>query len=125
MEKKYFKSRTSKAPLSGAVLAGGTLYISGLLGVDPASGQMVEGGVERQTEQVMKNLGDVLAEAGMGYDDVVKTMIYVLDTVDVPAVNQIYNVYWGENKPARTCVQAAFANTLARVEIEAIAVKSL
>ena len=123
MEKKYFKSNTSKAPLSGAVLVGNTLYISGQLGVDPATGKMAEGGIAAQTDQAMKNLGDILAKAGFGYKDVVKTMVWVLDVVDVPKLNEVYDGYWGEDKPGRSCVQAAFANRQALVEIEAIAVK--
>ncbi len=122
MAKQYFKSATSKNPLSGAVLAGNTLYISGQLGIDPATGQMQEGD-EAQTRQVMENLKAQVEAAGMCLSDIVKTMIYVAADTDTKAVNTVYASYFAENYPARSLVRAAFPNTAVKVEIEAIAVK--
>ncbi len=122
MKKQYYKSATSKSPLSGAVLAGDTLYISGQLGIDPATGIMQEG-TAAQAEQAMRNLKNQLAQADMTFDDVVKTLIFVRDTADVAAVNQAYAAYFGEDKPARSLVKVEFPNPKALVEIEAVAVR--
>ena len=121
MSKKYYRSATSKSPLSGAVLAGNTLYVSGQLGIDPSNGKMQEGD-RAQTLQAMENLSAQLAQAGMTLEDVVKTMIYVAADTNVAEVNEAYASYFGENLPARSLVRAAFPNTAAKVEIEAIAV---
>lgn len=122
MEKTYFKSATSKNPLSGAVLAGNTLYVSGQLGICPADGQMAEGDAA-QAEQVMKNLRAQVEGAGFTMADIVKTTVYVAEETDTRIVNQVYASFFEENYPARLLIRAAFPNPAVRVEVEAIAVR--
>lgn len=122
MEKKFFKSATSRNPLSGAVLAGDTLYVSGQLGIDPAAGSMAVGDAA-QTAQAMKNLQAQVEGAGLTLEDVVKTTIYVAAETDTTIVNQVYASFFSENYPARLMIRAAFPNPAVRVEVEAIAVR--
>lgn len=107
-------------PYVQAVKAGGTVYCSGQLGIDPATGKLKEG-VEEQAHQSMKNLGAVLKEAGSCYDCIVKTTIFLADMNDFAAVNQVYKSYFGESYPARSCVQVAKLPLGGLVEIECIA----
>ena len=107
-------------PYVQAVKAGGTVYCSGQLGIDPATGKLREG-VEEQAHQSMKNLGAVLKEAGSCYDCIVKTTIFLTDVNDFAAVNQVYKSYFGESYPARSCVQVAKLPLGGLVEIECIA----
>lgn len=109
-------------PYSHAVKAGNTLYTSGQLGLDPATGALLEG-VEAQAEMALKNLGAVLAAADMGYEDVVKTTVFLADMGDFAAINTIYANYFKGECPARSCVQVAALPKAALFEIEAIAVK--
>nr|ACM09640.1 Ribonuclease UK114 [Salmo salar] len=86
---------TSKAPAaigpySQAVVVDRTMYVSGQLGMDPASGQLVEGGVQAQTKQALVNMGEILKEAGCGYDSVVKTTVLLADMNDFASVNDVY-----------------------------------
>ena len=107
-------------PYVQAVKAGGTVYCSGQLGIDPATGKLKEG-VEEQAHQSMRNLGAVLKEAGSCYDFIVKTTIFLADINDFAAVNQVYKSYFGESYPARSCVQVAKLPLGGLVEIECIA----
>ena len=107
-------------PYVQAVKAGGTVYCSGQLGIDPATGKLKEG-VEEQAHQSMKNLGAVLKEAGSCYDCIVKTTIFLTDVNDFAAGNQVYKSYFGESYPARSCVQVAKLPLGGLVEIECIA----
>ena len=109
-------------PYSQAVKANGFLYLSGQTPLDPASGEVVQGSIEAQTERVMENLKAVLVAAGLGPSDVVKTSIYLADMADFERVNQVYGRYFGEPKPARSTFQVAGLPKGARVEIDAIAV---
>lgn len=109
-------------PYCHAKLAGGTLYTSGQLGLDPETGTLPEG-VEAQTRQSLKNLGAVLAEAGMGYQDVVKTTVFLADMADFAAVNQVYGQFFQEAPPARSCVAVKTLPKDALVEIEAVAAR--
>ena len=109
-------------PYSHAVLAGNTLYTSGQLGLDPATGALPEG-VCAQAEAALKNLGSVLAAAGMDYCNVVKTTVFLADMGDFAAINAIYADYFKGDCPARSCVQVAALPKGALFEIEAIAVK--
>lgn len=108
-------------PYSHAILAGSTLYTSGQLGLIPATGELPDG-VEAQASQALKNLAAVLAEAGMGVADVVKTTVFLADMNDFAAINAIYADFFHGNAPARSCVQAAALPKGALFEIEAIAV---
>ena len=108
-------------PYSQAVRAGGFVFASGQIPLDPKTGQFVEGGVREQTEQVMRNLGAVLEAAGTGLDRVVKTTVFLADMDDFAAMNEVYGRYFAENPPARATVQAARLPRDARVEIEVVA----
>ena len=108
-------------PYAQAVDTGTTVYCSGQLGLDPATGALAEG-VQAQTHQALKNLQAVLAEAGLTLDNVVKTTVFVQDLGDFGTVNEIYAQYFHEY-PARSCVQIAALPKNALVEIECIAVR--
>ncbi len=111
-------------PYSQAVAAGGYVFTSGQIGLDPASGQLVEGGIEAQTRQVMANLAAVLAAAGLTFADVVKTTIFLIDMNDFAAVNAVYGESFEDGpKPARSTVAVAALPRGARVEIEAVALR--
>jgi 2-iminobutanoate/2-iminopropanoate deaminase len=108
-------------PYSQAVRAGGFIFASGQIPIDPQTGQFVPGGVMEQTEQVLRNLSAVLEAAGSGLDQVVKTTVFLADMNDFAAMNEVYGRYFGEDAPARATVQAARLPRDARVEIEVIA----
>jgi 2-iminobutanoate/2-iminopropanoate deaminase len=109
------------APYSQGVVHGDLVFVSGQLGVDPASGQVVEGGIEAQTEQVMKNVGAVLEAAGSGLANVVKTSIFLVDLGDFAAMNEVYAGHVGPDFPARATVQIGALPSGALVEIEVVA----
>jgi 2-iminobutanoate/2-iminopropanoate deaminase len=112
-------------PYSQGILVppGRTLYLSGQLPLDPATGQMVQGDITVLTHRAMQNLGAVLGEAGGDFDDVVKCTIYVLDLNDFAAINAAYGSYFGTRAPpARATVQVARLPRDGRVEIECVAV---
>ena len=108
-------------PYSQAVLAGNTLYCSGQIGLDPATGTMSGDDIRTQTEQVMKNVAAVLSAAGTGFENVVKTTCFLADINDFAVFNEIYATYF-TGKPARSCVAAAALPKGALVEVEVIAV---
>lgn len=108
-------------PYSQAIVVDGMVYTAGQIALDPASGEMVEGGVEAQTRRVIRNLEAVLRSAGARLTDVVKTTVYVADLDDFAAVNEVYGEHFGEPYPARSTVEAARLPRDARVEIEAVA----
>ena len=109
-------------PYSQAVRTGGWLFLSGQIGLDPASGHVVPGGVSAETERVLQNLQAVLAAAGGTLDHVVRTTIYLVDLGDFATVNEIYARHFRAPWPARVTVGAAALPRGARVEIDAIAV---
>ena len=118
-------TRSAPAPIgpySQAVKANGFLYLSGQTPLDPSSGEVVQGSIETQTDRVMENLKAVLAAAGLGFSDVVKTSVYLTDMADFPRVNEVYGRYFGESQPARSTFQVAGLPKAASVEIDAIAV---
>ena len=108
-------------PYSQAVVAGGLVFASGQIPIDPATGQFVAGGVSEQTRQVLRNLSKVLEAAGTGLDRVVKTTVFLADMNDFAEMNEAYGKVFGENPPARSTVQAARLPRDARVEIDVIA----
>ena len=114
------KAPAAIGPYSQAVVAGGMVYTSGQIAIDPATGNLVEGGVCAQTEQVMKNLGQVLAAAGSSYQKAIKTTCFLADIADFAAFNEIYGKYFSE-KPARSCVAVKDLPKGALVEVEVIA----
>lgn len=109
-------------PYSQAVDTGSTVYCSGQLGLDPATGNL-DDGVQAQTHQALKNLQAVLNKAGLSLDNVVKTTVFVQDLADFGTVNEIYGTYFHGGFPARSCVQIAALPKNALVEIECIAVR--
>ena len=109
-------------PYSQAVEANGTLYISGQIPVVPADGS-IPGTIEEQTEQVLRNIGAILSEAGLGYGNVVKTTVLLGDIADFKAMNEVYAGFFTEDKPARACYQVAALPLGVKVEIEAVAVR--
>lgn len=111
-------------PYSQAVEAAGTVYVSGQIPLVPATGEIVEGGIEAQAEQSLKNVGAILEAAGLGYDDVVKTTVLLADINDFVAVNEVYaRFFTGDVLPARAAFGVAALPKGARVEIEAVAVR--
>lgn len=124
MPTKHVSTSEAPAPIgpySQAVISGGLLFSSGQIALDPATGEMVEGGVEAQTERVLENLRAVLGAAKMGLDNVVKTTVYLADMGDFPAMNEVYARYLGKRTPARTTIQAGALPKGARVEIDVVA----
>lgn len=108
-------------PYSQAVAAGGVVYCSGQIGLDPATGELVTGGVEAEAERVLTNLAAVLAAAGTDFSGVTKATIYLIDMADFAAVNEIYARHLGGARPARATVAVAALPKGARIEIDAIA----
>ncbi len=115
------KAPAAIGPYSQAVRAGDYLYCSGQIPLCPASGEMVDGGIAEQTRQVLDNLKQVLAAAGVDFSAVVKTTIYLVDLADFATVNEIYAGYCAAIAPARATVQVAALPKGALVEIDAIA----
>lgn len=109
-------------PYSQAIAYDNTLYISGQLPIDGATGKMAEG-IEAQTRQSLANLGHILNEAGYSYDDVAKTTVLLADIADFGAMNAVYAEYFTGDKPARICYQVAALPMGALVEIDCVAIK--
>jgi len=108
-------------PYSQAVVVGNLVWTSGQIGIDPQTGKLVSGGIETETEQVLKNLVAVLAAAGSGLDRVIKTTIFITDMNEFARVNAIYARYFQEPYPARSTVQVSALPKGAAVEIEVVA----
>ena len=124
--KKVILSSKAPAPIgpySQAIEANGTLYVSGQIPIDPATGEVVAGGIEPQAKQVMQSLQAILQEAGYSFDQVVKTTILLDDLVNFAKVNEIYGSYFGEGAPARETYQVTKLPKGVAVEISCIAVK--
>ena len=116
------KAPAAVGPYSQAVELNGTLFISGQLPADPATGEFPEG-IEAQTRRSLDNLGYILEEAGLGFDDVVKTTVLLDDIKNFGAMNTVYAEYFKSDKPARVCYEVAALPKAAKVEIDAIAGK--
>ena len=115
------KAPAAIGPYSQAIIANGFVYTAGQIALDPASGQVVAGGVAEQTEQVLKNLTAVLEAAGSSWSNVVKTTVFLKDMRDFPNVNEVYARMVGEARPARSTVAVAGLPRDVLVEIEAVA----
>jgi 2-iminobutanoate/2-iminopropanoate deaminase len=111
-------------PYSQAIGVGELVFCSGQVGLDPATGELVSGGVEAEAERALRNLAAVLDAAGCSWNDVVKTTIFLADIGDFVAVNGVYAQQMPDPPPARSTFQVAALPRGARVEIEAIAVRS-
>lgn len=110
-------------PYSHAVAVGDLLYTSGQIGLDPATGKLIGDDIQAQTEQVLRNLEQVLAANGMTFSNVVKTTVFLTDLNDFAAVNGIYATRFPTQPPARSCVQVAALPAGARIEIELVAAR--
>jgi 2-iminobutanoate/2-iminopropanoate deaminase len=108
-------------PYSQSVSIDGWLYTSGQVAIDPATGDLVDGGFEAQARRVFENLSQVLASAGCSFSDVVKATVYVVDMGDFPKLNAIYAEAMGDHRPARSTVQVAALPKAALVEIDLVA----
>lgn len=108
-------------PYSQAIRAGNLIFLSGQIPLDPATGSLVEGGVEAQTVQVFKNIDAILKAAGASFGDVVTATVYLADMNDFATVNDIYATYFSAPAPARATVQVARLPKDCRVEIQVIA----
>jgi 2-iminobutanoate/2-iminopropanoate deaminase len=108
-------------PYSQAIRANGFVFVSGQIAIDPETGQVVEGGIDPQTHQVMKNVSAILEAAGTGLRNVVKTTVFLTNLDDFSVFNQVYAFYFAEAKPARATVQVARLPREVLVEIEVIA----
>jgi len=107
-------------PFSQAVEVGGFIFFSGQVGQDPATGKVVEGGIEAETERVFRNLSAVLKAAGKGFDDVVRAGVFLVNMSDYVAMNGIYARHFSSSFPARTTIGAAALPLGARVEIDLV-----
>lgn len=110
-------------PYSQGVDGGGVVITSGQLPIDPATGAFAEGGITEQTRQSLLNVQAVLAAAGLGMENVIKTTVFLKDMNDFAAMNEAYAAFFPENPPARSAVEVARLPKDAQLEIEAIAVR--
>lgn len=110
-------------PYSIVTEAHGLVFVSGMIAINPADGAVVEGGAAEQTDQIMRNIGAVLGDVGLGYADIAKTTIFVTNMDDFGAVNAVYGEYVGDAKPARSTVEVSALPGGFLVEIETIAAR--
>ena len=115
------KAPAAIGPYSAGVMGGGFVFTAGQLGIDPATGQLVEGGVEAQTRQALRNLSAILQASGTGIERVVKTTVFLQDMNDFAKMNGVYAEFFSDQPPARSAVQVAALPKNGQVEIEAIA----
>jgi len=108
-------------PYVHAVRVGDLLYTSGQVGLDPATGKLVPGGIEAETKRALDNLAAILSAAGTGFDRVVKASVFLIDMDDFAAMNGVYASMFGDTRPARTTVAVSRLPVGARVEIDVVA----
>lgn len=116
------KAPAAIGPYSQAVIGNGFLFTAGQIALDPATGQIVDGDVVAQAEQVFRNLRAILDEAGATWADVTKATVYLMDMADFPRVNEVYAKAMGDARPARSTVQVSGLPRGVRVEIDLVAV---
>ncbi|CAM4227711.1 RidA family protein [Zobellia roscoffensis] len=125
--KKIINTSNAPAPIgpyNQAILSGDTLYVSGQIPIDPATGKLIEGDIKKETRQSMENLKAILTEAGMTFENVVKSSIFLNDMNQFTEVNEVYGAYFdSETAPARETVEVANLPKFVNVEISVIAVK--
>jgi len=124
LPKKHVATKQAPTPIgpySQGVIAGGLLFVSGQIPIDPATDKLIQGDITAQTEQVLKNILAVLKEAKMGPENVVKASVFLADLADFPQMNEVYGRYLGKEPPARSTIQAAALPKGARIEIDVIA----
>jgi len=125
MSKTIIYSSEAPAPIgpySQAILVKDTLFVSGQIALEVQSGMLVQGDIQKETHQVMKNIGAILKKAGMGFTNVVKCSIFVKDLEDFGAINETYGSYFPSNPPARETVEVSRLPKDVHVEISCIAV---
>jgi 2-iminobutanoate/2-iminopropanoate deaminase len=123
--KKIIETKNAPAPIgpySQAVLANGFLFCSGQIALDSTTGEVCKGSVSEQAEMVMKNVAAVLTQAGLGFEHIVKTTIFLTDMADFPAVNEIYGRFFKSEPPARSTVAVAGLPKGVKVEVEITAI---
>lgn len=127
MKKTIIKTDKAPAPIgpyNQAIMSGDTLYISGQIAIDPASGELVEGDIQKETRQVMENLKAILDVAGLSFEQVIKASIFVKDMHQFQAINEVYGSYFdAETAPARETVEVGNLPKFVNVEISMIAVR--
>jgi len=124
MKKKEIKTKMAPkavGPYSQAVKAGNFLFLSGQIGIDPKTGKIVDGGVKKQTEQILKNISEILKKSEISEENCVKCTVYLKDMSDFSAVNQIYSQFFSRPYPARAAVEVSALPLDAMVEIDLIA----
>ncbi|WP_258100965.1 RidA family protein [Marinoscillum pacificum] len=122
--KKIVLSKEAPAPIgpySQAVIHGNTLYVSGQIAIEQSTGNMITDNIEAETDQVMKNLGFILKEAGADYNQIIKCSIFVSDMGNFAKINEVYGKYFPENPPARETVEVSCLPKNVNVEISCIA----
>ncbi len=117
------KAPSAIGPYSQGIAAGSLVITSGQLPVDPATGAFAEGGIAGQTRQSLENVKAILAQAGLGMEDIIKTTVFLKDMNDFAAMNEAYAAFFPSDPPARSAVEVARLPKDARIEIEVIAVK--
>ena len=125
MDKKVITSEKAPraiGPYSVAIRTGDLVFTSGQLGLDPATGSLVQGGIEAETRQALTNLRHVLADAGSALEQVVKTIVFLKDMAEFTKMNAVYAEFFSEDPPARSTIHAAALPNGGAVEIEAIAI---
>ncbi|HEX8020622.1 RidA family protein [Mucilaginibacter sp.] len=110
-------------PYSQATLAGGFLFVSGQIPIDPLSGELISSDIKAEATQVMENIKAILTEAGLGFDNIVKTSIFLTDLQNFAQVNEVYGTYFSADFPARETIQVSALPKGVNVEISVIAVK--
>ncbi len=115
------KAPKAIGPYSAGVTTGHLVFTAGQLGIDPAAGKLVEGGIQEQTRQALTNLKAVLEAAGSGLDRVIKTTVFLKDMGEFSLMNEVYGTFFTENFPARSAIQVAALPLGGAVEIEAVA----
>ena len=124
MEKKIVatpKAPAAIGPYSQAIRSGDFLYTSGQISLDPETMKMITGDIEMETEKVLKNIEAILKADGLDLNNIIKTTVYLTDLSEFTRMNQVYEKFFSETKPARACVQVTALPKGAKVEIDAIA----
>ena len=124
MQKKIVKTTNAPAaigPYSQAIRIGDFLYTSGQISLDPKTMEMVKGDIELETEKVLRNIESILSADGLNFSHVIKTTVYLTDLSEFIRMNQVYEKFFSDNKPARACVQVVALPKGAKIEIDAIA----
>jgi len=125
MHKTFLTSKAPQAigPYSQAVEANGFLFISGQIPIVPETGKIIEGGIKEQTRQVLINIGNILQYAGYSFSDVIKSTCFLMDITDFQGMNEVYEKFYTDNKPARSAFAVKDLPRGALIEIETIAAK--